>query len=236
MRFIFAFVAGLLTTLSPCVLPVLPFVTASSLSKNRAAPLVLVSGLLVSFVGVSLLVSFSGYILGFDPALIRKGAGALLALSGALFLSHHLADGLSARLSRLANWASQTSSKEYGGPLLTEFIGGLLLGIVWTPCSGPSLGAALGLAAQSGNGTMAALILTIFGFAAVLPLLFFAYGARRFVSGFQSRTGWIDPMKKCFGVATTVFGLLIVSGMDRKLEGVLTNALPGSWIGLLTRF
>jgi cytochrome c-type biogenesis protein len=236
MKFVFAFMAGLLTTLSPCVLPVLPFVTASSLSRHKAGPLVLVSGLWVSFVGVSLLVSASGYVFGLDPALIRKTAGALLALSGALFLSHRLADGLSARLSGLGNWASQTSSQSHGGPLLTEFVGGILLGFIWTPCSGPSLGAALGLAAQSGTVMRAALILSVFGVAAVLPLVFFAYGARNLMNSIRSRAGWIDGMKKCLGVATITFGLLIVTGMDRKLEGVLTNALPGSWIGLLSRF
>lgn len=121
--------------------------------------------------------------------------------------------------------------------MLAEFMGGMLLGLVWTPCSGPSLGAALGLAAQSGNATRAASVLFVFGIAAVLPLLFFAYGAKRLVNQVRGRSGrWIDLMKKGFGIAIIVFGLLILSGKDRKLEGVLTNALPGSWIGLLTRF
>lgn len=236
MRLLFALTAGFLTTLSPCVLPVLPFVTASSLSRNKAGPLALVVGLLFSFVGVSLLVSATGYLFGMDPAMIRKGAGFLLASSGILLISHRLSDAVSARLAFLSNWASQTASREYGGPLLTEFVGGMLLGLVWTPCSGPSLGAALGLAAHAGNTPKAALVLMAYGVAAVLPLLFFAYGAKHLVNRVRARSNWIDSIKRGFGIAIVVFGVLIVSGADRKLEGVLTNSLPNSWVALVSRF
>jgi cytochrome c-type biogenesis protein len=86
MSFVFAFLAGLLTTLSPCVLPVLPFVTASSMSRNKLGPAFLGLGLLISFVGVSLVVSTTGQVFGLDPSVIRKTSGLLLMVSGFLFL------------------------------------------------------------------------------------------------------------------------------------------------------
>jgi len=236
----FAFMAGFLTTLSPCVLPVLPFVTAASLRQFKAGPLFLVAGLLVSFVGVSLMLTVSGYVFGFNPILMRKSAGALLAVSGALFVSHRLSEAVSTRLSHLGNWASQTSARtsaqNIGGPLFAEFLGGLLLGIVWTPCSGPSLGAALGLAAQSGHISTAALILSVFGLAAVIPLLLFAYGARRLMRVIQTRPQWIEGIKKVFGVAIMAFGVLIVLGMDRQLEAIATRALPNNWLEFVSRY
>ena len=139
MKLVFALLAGFLTTLSPCVLPVLPFVTASSIKKDKLAPIWLAAGLLFSFVGVSLLVSSSGHVLGIDPTLLRKVAGALLALSGLLFLSQTLSDKLTARLSLLSRISTSANGKEGSSSIFSEFVNGVLLGIVWTPCSGPSL-------------------------------------------------------------------------------------------------
>ena len=236
MNFVFAFVAGLLTTLSPCVLPVLPFVTASSLNKNRAGPIALALGLLASFIGVSLLLSASGFALGVDPSIIRRAAGLLLALSGILFLSQRLSDGFATKLSFLSNRMGASSAREDNGSLFAEFVSGALLGVVWTPCSGPSLGAALGLAAQSGNTARAALVLVFFGIGAVIPLMIFAYGARSLVQQMRSHTGAIYFLKKGFGALIVLFGLFIVFGLDKGIEAALTNAMPESWTNLVTRF
>ncbi len=179
MNLVFSFLAGLLTTLSPCVLPVLPFITASSMSRSRLGPAYLCLGLLLSFVGVSLLVSTTGMILGVEPGTIRKISGLLLMLSGLLFLSQPLADWLSEKLSFISAKANRLGQVQPKKGFIGEFIGGILLGAVWTPCSGPSLGAALGLASQEGNLLKSAVVLIVFGIGAVLPLLMFAYGAKR---------------------------------------------------------
>lgn len=231
-----AFIAGLLTTLSPCVLPVLPFVAGSSLSKNRAGPLALAAGLLAAFVGVTLLVSASGFVFGLDPELLRRAAGFFLALSGVLFLSQTLSDRFGALLSRLTSKADPGSARTGGGSLYAQFTAGLLLGIVWTPCSGPSLGAALGLAAQAGTAGRAAFTLFIFGLGAVLPLLLFSYGARGFIGRFREHAAAISRIKKTFGAAMLVFGLLIAFNSDRLLEAWFTRALPAGWVEFITRF
>jgi cytochrome c-type biogenesis protein len=236
MKFIFALAAGLLTTLSPCVLPILPFVTASSLNKSRLGPAFLAGGLLISFVGVSLLISSSGYVLGINPATLRKVSGLLLAASGVLFLSQKLADGFAARLSALSNRANQVSVDGTSWPLAAEFLNGALLGVVWTPCSGPSLGAALGLAAQQGTLMKAGSVLFVFGIGAVLPLTLFAYGARGLVEkiGRQSKSVYI--IKKIFGVLVVTFGISLIFDWDRILEAALTGLLPETWLGVITKF
>jgi cytochrome c-type biogenesis protein len=214
IKLAFSFIAGLLTTLSPCVLPVLPFVTASSLNKNKFGPLALAFGLLISFVGVSLLISTSGLIFGVNPSLVRQISGVFLMLSGFLFLSQRLSDWLSAKLSFISGKASHLGQNNSQHSLLTEFLNGLLLGVVWTPCSGPSLGAALGLAAQDGNASGAGVILLIFGLGAVIPLLVFAYGARHFVGQIKTHTRAIQNIKKVFGGLVVIFGFLIVFELD----------------------
>lgn len=231
-----AFIAGLLTTLSPCVLPVLPFVAGASLSKSRAGPLALAAGLLVTFVGITLLVSLSGFVFGLDPALLRRAAGFFLALSGALFLSQALSDRFTALLSRFTGKAAPGPVRNEAGSLYAEFAAGLLLGVVWTPCSGPSLGAALGLAAQAGSAGRAAFTLFVFGLGAVLPLLLFSYGARGFIGRLKEHAAAISRIKKLFGAAMVVFGLLIAFNSDRLLEAWFTRVLPSAWLEFVTRF
>jgi len=236
MKLLLALLAGFLTTLSPCVLPVLPFVTTSSFNKNKLGPLFLGIGLLISFVGVSLLVSSTGYLLGIDTSVGRKIAGVLLALSGLLFLSPSLADRFASRLSFLSKIGNKNKGPDDSRPLLSELFGGLLLGVVWTPCSGPSLGAAMGLASQGGSVAKAALILGVFGIGTIIPLMAVAYGARGFVAKLKRNSGTISVLKKTFGALMIAFGALIVTDLDRQLEAKLTSAMPEAWLGFITKF
>lgn len=236
MKLLLALLAGFLTTLSPCVLPVLPFVTSASFNKNKLGPLFLGLGLLISFVGVSLAVSSTGYLLGLDTGLGRKIAGALLALSGLLFLFPAFADAFASRLSFISNFGNRSSSNESSRPLLAELASGVLLGIVWTPCSGPSLGAALGLASQGGSIMNASLILSAFGLGTLIPLMVVAYGARSYVSRLRKSSGTIVLVKNVFGVLMVAFGVLIVSDLDRQIEARLTSAMPEAWLGFITNY
>ena len=235
-----AFLAGLLTTLSPCVLPVLPFVTASSQSKSRAGPLALALGLLVTFVGSTLLIATSGFVLGLSPELLKQIAGILLAVSGLLFLSSSAQDYLAQALGRLVQSVQLTSrnsnANSRSGSVYSEFVGGLLLGLVWTPCSGPSLGTALGLASQAKGVGAAAVVLLCFGLGAIVPLLSFAYLARGLTERVRQNRRYIDWIKKVLGLLMVVFAVLIVSGLDRNLEAFFTRLLPDSWIRFTTKF
>lgn len=235
-QFLFAILAGVLTTLSPCVLPVLPFITASSFNKSKWGPIFLGIGLLVSFVGVSLLVSSTGYLLGIDSDLGRRVAGVLLALSGLLFLLPRLAEAFSSRISFLSNLGSNQISSPGSRTIFSELTSGALLGIVWTPCSGPSLGAAIGLATQSESLSKAATVLICFGIGAVVPMIIIAYSAQSFISKLRKNQNSITVLKKVFGVLTIVFGCLIASNFDRALEAKLTALMPEAWVNLTTKF
>lgn len=230
------FLAGILTTLSPCVLPVLPFVTASSLGKNKMGPIALAFGLLVTFVGTSTLLALSGRVLGLEPSVLKKIAAAGLMLSGLLFLIPSWSERFTSFFSSFVGKASQASQKQYGGPLVTEFLSGLFLGIVWAPCSGPSLGTAISLAAQSETAARAALLLTVFGLGAIIPLLGIAYGTRGLLGRIKSHIAALNAIKKTFGALMVLFGLLILTGTDKLVEAALLGAMPESWMDLITKF
>ncbi len=226
------FIAGALTTLSPCVLPVLPFVAGSSLSKNRWGPVTLALGLLVTFVGSTLLISFSGHLLGFEPNFFKKIAAIILALSSLLFLFDFLQERLAAFLSRFLPAISvQKDSSLFG-----EFLAGILLGIIWTPCSGPSLGVALGLATQAETLTKAFLILIVFGLGAILPLLLVAYRARKYILHLREKSRSISSIKKIFGAVMFLFAVMIFFDWEYEVEARLLQIIPEFWLKFTTSF
>lgn len=236
LKLFFAFAAGLLTTLSPCILPVLPFVTASSLNKSKLGPLALATGLLVSFVSVTLLISATGVVFGISPENLKKVSAIFLLLSGLLFVSAGLSDWFTTQLSFLSTFKISSSAEKQMGPLLGELVSGLLLGVVWAPCSGPSLGAALGLASQEGQITQAAVILAAFGLGSALPLLIFAYGARHILNRVKKNSGFISAAKKFFGLLVMIFSVMLLTGVDKAFEAYLTGLLPDRWLNFITQF
>jgi cytochrome c biogenesis protein CcdA len=231
-----SFAAGLLTTLSPCVLPVLPFVTASSMSKSRWGPIFLALGLLFSFVSTTLLITLSGSLFGFEPESVQVFAGIMLTVSGLLFLCQRLQDRFSASLSGWVGRLSSIQIDQQKSSSVSEFLSGVLLGIVWTPCSGPSLGLALGLAAKAGGALAAVALLSCFGLGAVVPLILFAYGTKRWIGRLRSNAHRIDIAKKIMGLCMITFGLLIITHYDKVLEASLTALLPDQYVQWLNRF
>lgn len=234
--FALPFLAGILTTLSPCVLPVLPFVTASSMGKSKFGPVALAVGLLVTFVGSSVVLALSGRLLGLDPAILKSVAGVGLVFSGLLFMIPSWAEQLTNFFSRFVGRASVASSRNYGSPLITEFLSGLFLGVVWAPCSGPSLGAAISLAAKSETAIRSVLLLSVFGIGAIIPLIGIAYGTRGVLTTIKSHAAALSVIKKVFGVLMVLFGLLIIAGMDKSVEAALLNAMPETWMEFITKF
>ena len=140
--------AGILSTLSPCVLPLLPLVIAAATSTHRSGAFWLAGGVAVSFTAAGLFIATVGFAIGLDEDVFRRASAILLILLGAALLSTTLqarlgaaTGGLSSVGDRLIRRAAPTSGR---GQLLV----GVLLGLVWSPCAGPTLGAASLLAAQ----------------------------------------------------------------------------------------
>ena len=114
---------------------------------------------------------------------------------------------------------------------------GALLGLVWSPCSGPLLGSALALAASDGDAGRGALILGVFGIGAATPLVAVAYASR---ASFSRLRGWVMGsavvVKRVFGGVLMAVGVAILTGVDKRIEAQVNNWLPEAWLALLTRF
>ncbi len=229
--------AGSLTTLSPCVFPLLPLILGGALQRNRLAPLAMGVGMAASFALIGLLVGLAGDQLGIDPATVRNAGAALLIAFGIVMLVPWLNARFNALVTPLATRANAAGGQLDAGSLTGALGLGALLGLVWSPCSGPLLGSTLTLVASEGGALRGASLLGVFGIGAAVPLVAAAYASR---AGFGRVRGWVivhaEPVKKGFGVLLVALGVAILSGGDKWLETQVNDWLPQAWIGLTTRY
>lgn len=227
-----SFVAGLLTALSPCVLPALPIVVGSAAADRRHGPLALAAGLIVAFTVVGVALASAGSVAGLTEEGLRRVAAIVLAGAGLTLLSERLQDAISRWTSPIASAAARISGRAGHGSS-GQFVVGAMLGGVWSPCVGPTLGAAIGLAASGHSVTRSATMMLAFGIGSAVPLLAVAYGARRVLANRQVLLRASASGKALFGVTLVAMGILVFSGMDRALETAALNHLPQWWIDLL---
>lgn len=177
---LFAFLAGLLSTLSPCVLPLLPVVFGAAVSEHKLAPLSLAAG-------IAIFVALVGFSIGLDTGLIRMVAAVLMITVGVVLTVPQLHTRVVAAAGPVSDWASnRLGGFSVSGPQ-GQFGVGLLLGAVWSPCVGPTLGAASLMAAQGQNIGQVTGIMLIFGIGAAIPLLLIGLASRSLINRWRDR-------------------------------------------------
>lgn len=232
-----ALLAGLLTSVSPCVLPLVPIVIGTALGQHRFGPAALVAGLALSFVVIGLFVATVGFAAGLDQELFRSVAATLLILVGGLLLMPRLQVRLAVAAGPIGNWAQAHAGGFSTHGLGGQFGVGLMLGAVWAPCVGPTLGAASVLAARAENLTNVALTMFAFGIGAALPLLAIGMMSREALARWRSRMlAAGSGGKALMGVVLVAVGALILTGLDKRIEAILVEASPAWLTELTTRF
>jgi len=230
------YAAGALSTVSPCVLPILPIVLFGAIERHAFAPLALAAGLAASFAGVGIALASIGFSVGIDPSIVRVAVAALLGAAGIVLLVPTLQDRLAALAAPVATRGHSVLDRLQPSGLWGQFILGTLLGVIWSPCSGPTLGAAVGLAAQGENLGTAALTMSAFALGAASPILLLAYGSRQAI---LARRDWMARLsrvgKPVMGAAFVGIGIFIVTGLDKLVEASLTRAMPDWLVSMTTR-
>ncbi|AXS79306.1 cytochrome c biogenesis CcdA family protein [Dechloromonas sp. HYN0024] len=230
-------VAGSLTTLSPCVFPILPLVIGGAVQANRMAPVAMGTGMALSFALIGIILGALGPALGIDSDSVRLFGAGMLIVFGLVMLVPILNRRFTEWMLPIASSANHASAKLDAGSLSGALLLGGVLGLVWSPCSGPLLASALSLVASEGGALRGGTILGLFGIGAAIPLVAVAYASRR---GFNAARGWvmqrIDAIKKGFGVIILLTGLAILSGADKWLEAQVVSLLPDAWIQATTLF
>ncbi len=232
-----AFLAGLLSILSPCVLPLLPLILGTAASEHKLGPAALAAGLAMSFVAIGLFVATIGYSLGLNAVLFRTISAFIMIALGFVLIVPTLQAKLAQAGAPAANWAEQKFGSIATNGLYGQFGVGVLLGAVWSPCVGPTLGAASLLAAQGTNLTEVALTMLMFGLGAALPLLILGILSREALlrmRGSMMNAG--KGAKIALGIFLLLIGISITTGYDRQLETLLVEASPDWLTQLTTRF
>lgn len=232
-----AFIAGLLSILSPCVLPLLPIVLGAAASEHRAGPVALAGGVALSFVAIGLFVATIGFAIGLDGAVLRMVAAIIMIGVGVVLTMPTLQVRLATAGGPISNWADQRINKIGSRGLLGQFSVGILLGAVWSPCVGPTLGAASVLAAQGSSLGGVALTMFAFGVGAATPLGGMGLLSRQAMSRWRGRLlAGGKGAKVVLGLVLITLGAMIVSGFDKRLETILVEMSPQWLTNLTTHF
>lgn len=229
--------AGLLTTLSPCVLPILPIVASSAMAKCKVGLFTLALGMAISFTLVGTVIASIGLALGLNSEYLRYAAAILMLFVAFWLLSSRLQAIFSRYTSSLTGkgeaWLSGFNPESATG----QFFVGLLLGIVWAPCIGPTLGAAIALASQGEALASVALVMVIFSLGAVIPLIAIGLLSRQFFREKREKLAdVVQKGRKVMGWSLLAVGLFVLTGFDKQIEIWLVQLSPEWLTDLTTRF
>jgi cytochrome c-type biogenesis protein len=232
-----AFVAGLLSILSPCVLPIVPIVLGAAASARRLGPLALAVGLATSYVVIGLFVATIGYSVGLDADVFRYLAAVAIVAIGFVLLVPQLQARLAAVSGPIANWTDRHFGSDRGEGISGQFWIGAILGAVWSPCVGPTLGAASLLASQGRDLPQVAAVMFMFGLGAALPLLLLGLLSREAMTRWRQRLMSAGQIARTgLGVVLVAIGALVLFGLDKPIETELTAASPQWLTDFTTRF
>jgi cytochrome c-type biogenesis protein len=232
-----ALLAGVLTALSPCVLPLLPIVLGTAASQQRFGPAALALGLALSFTIIGLFVATAGFAMGLDSGVFRTVSAILLIGVGLVLLVPRLQQQFALAAAPVSNWAGGYVDNFTPGGLAGQVGLGLLLGAVWSPCVGPTLGAASILAAKGEDLVQVALTMLAFGIGAALPLMLIGILSREAMMRWRGKlmeTG--KAGKTLLGLVLIAVGLMVATNFDKRMEAILVDASPDWLTQLTTRF
>jgi len=232
-----SFLAGLLSTLSPCVLPILPLVVGGAVSRSKWNLGGLAIGLAVSYVVIGIFVATIGFSIGLDNDVFRGVAAVLLMVIGVVLVSDKLQLWFASSTATIGN----TGHNLIGRMRLDGFAGqlllGLLLGAAWSPCVGPTLGAAILLASQGKDLTHVAVVMAAFGIGAAIPLVILGLLSRELFMLWRGKMMNASKQgKKVLGALAILFGIFMISGLDQTLEAGLVQASPAWLTDLTTKY
>jgi cytochrome c biogenesis protein CcdA/thiol-disulfide isomerase/thioredoxin len=213
-----AYLGGILTVLSPCILPVLPFVFARSDQPFRKSGLPLLCGMAATFTLVASLATVGG---AWAVRANQFGRVAALILFGVFGLTL-LFSSLAERLSRpLVQLGSKLSGNLDSSPsLLNSFVLGIGTGLLWTPCAGPILGLILTGAAVSGASPHTTILLLVYAAGAATSLALALLAGGRVFAAMKRSLGADLWIRRILGAAVLAGVAAVAFGVDR---GVLTR-------------
>lgn len=227
MELLLAYLAGLLTLINPCVLPVLPIVLASAMQAGRHGPLAVAAGMCVSFVTFGMLVATVGQSIGLTEQVLTQTGAVLMLAFGLILLVPQFNERFAMATASIGSGADARLNQINHTGLTSQFLGGLLLGAVWSPCVGPTLGGAISLASQGTELSRAFFIMLSFGLGVSSVIVALGYGTREAIRGRAQKLRVVaEYAKPIMGITFVLVGLMILFRVHHMIEAWLVGVLP----------
>ena len=229
-----ALLAGMLSTLSPCVLPIVPILLGSAMNVHRRAPIALAAGLAISYATIGTAIAWAGSAIELNSELVRRMGAVLLGLFALVILSSSLQQRFAAATSGIGNAGNRMLSRLHLSGLYGQFVVGLVLGMIWSPCVGPTLGVAIVLASQGKYLAGSAALMGLFSAGAALPIVILGYISRSAMMSVRGKLLQAGRAGKiALGSAMLLIAIATMSGIDKKAEAWLVHRSP-AWLTSLT--
>ena len=214
-----AFGAGVLSVLSPCVLPLLPAIMAYSSERGKLRPLAIVIGLCISFTAMGVIFSAFGSAVYVYRGYMEMIANiTIIALGIVMLFDLPVFD----RLSALAPQLTRQSTPREG--LMGGLLLGLSLGIVWMPCLGPLIGSVLMTVIPEGDVLYGGTVLFIYSLGLALPMLGIAYATSTLTGQVRGLSRHSMTIRRIAGGVLILVGLGMVLGVYNLFWGWVVNA------------
>jgi cytochrome c biogenesis protein CcdA/thiol-disulfide isomerase/thioredoxin len=235
----FAFLAGIVTVLSPCILPVLPIVLANTAAEGRRRPLGVIAGFTASFSVLTLSLATLVRALGLDPELPRTAAAVLIVGFAAVLLVPPLKDRFTLAAGRFTSAFGRRTSvpaaaadRRRPSGFWSGFLTGLGLGAVWTPCVGPIMASVITAAVVQTVDYAAVGITAAYAAGTSLPLFAVMRGGRALINRRPALMKRLPAIQRIFAVLMLLTGVSLLAGWDRSFQSYLLAAFPGYGSGL----
>jgi len=228
----FAFLAGIITVLSPCILPILPIILTSSIGgvyTGKSRPIGVVMGFILSFTFFTLFLSTIVRLSGIPAELLRLLSVLVVAGFGISLLVPQFQVFFERLFSKFAGFMPSSQGRTgFGGGLLIGFSVGLL----WTPCVGPILASVISLAI-TGTVTFDAFIITLaYSLGTAIPMFLIMLGGQNVLRRVPWLLSHLGHIQKLFGVLMIVIAIGIYFNVDRKIQTFILNTFPQYGTGL----
>jgi len=231
----FAFLGGIVTILSPCILPILPIVLSGSITGGKQRPWGVVVGFIASFTFFTLFLSAIVKATNISADALRTVSVIIIAGFGISLLVPAFQVAIERLFSRLTSVMSFKTPTATRSDFISGLLIGLSLGLLWTPCVGPILASIITLAATSQVTADAVFITLAYATGTAIPLLAITYGGRNLLTKNQWLVTNTARIQKGFGVLMILTALSIYFQVDRKFQSYILNRFPNYGVGL-TKF
>lgn len=225
----FAFLGGVVTILSPCILPILPVVLSGSLTGGKKRPLGVVAGFILSFTFFTLFLSLIVKSLGVSADVLRSFSIVVILLFGLGLLLPNFQKILERFFTIFSKFSPKLKEDSgfWGGVVV-----GVAIGLVWTPCVGPILASVISLAITGSVSGQAIVITFAYSLGTAIPMLAIVYGGKNLLN----RVPWLTQntlkIQMAFGFLMILTTLAIFFNLDRRFQTYILDKFPNYGIGL----